>query len=325
MHTLNMDGRNHIDSISDIPILLILHVRSGNLEKQLMILKQAGISKIYVSIDGPRNEADQANQELLHLIISRYKKEFKELNIRESKCNRGIAVAVISAIDWFYSQNDYGIIFEDDIEFTIDTLNYFWGALNSIQSRPAILMASGFQPFSKESQEPKVTFTNYPQIWGWATHAFKWEQMRQFIFTQPQVSSKLNRKVRNFWSVGWKRVSEGYLDTWDLPIATGMLFSRQLCMLPPVNLTSNIGVDSYSTHTHNPTFPIGLAIEKLHQRIDFEIEPVEEEVIEINRKFERNMYSVGLKNLLTPILQKFDRYRFSQSKKDALAIRMNAK
>lgn len=290
---------------------------------QLTTLKQAGISRLYISIDGPRNEMDRNNQKLLYEIISKFKMEFSELNIRESEINQGIAVAMVSAIDWFFSKNNYGVIFEDDIEFNLDTLRFFGKALKNIANRPEILMVSGFQPFYKKSLRPQVEFTNYPQIWGWATHAFKWSQMRNFLFSRPLAPADLSREVRNFWRVGWQRVSEGYLDTWDLPIATGMIFSNKFCMLPPVNIISNIGADTHSTNTREMTFPIGLPIQEIQQEIDFDIEPVLVNVLEINTRFEKEMYFIGLKHLLTPLLKHLDRYRFSRKKKEAFLIRMS--
>ena len=290
---------------------------------QLTTLKQAGISRLYISIDGPRNDMDRNNQKFLYEIISKFKMEFSELNIRESEINQGIAVAMVSAIDWFFSKNNYGIIFEDDIEFNLSTLRFFGKALKNIANRPEILMVSGFQPFYKKSLRHRVEFTNYPQIWGWATHAFKWNQMRNFLFSLPLAPGDLSREVVNFWRVGWQRVSEGYLDTWDLPIATGMILSNKYCMLPPVNLTSNVGVDTHSTNTREMTFPLGFSIQEIQQEIDFDIEPVLVNVLEINSRFEKEMYFIGLKHLLTPLLKHLDRYRFSRKKKEAFLIRMS--
>ena len=308
----------------NVPVLLTLHVRSAHLPNQLRILKESGITRLYISIDGPRNRSDRYHQEKLHAIISNFKEQFDEFHVRESELNQGIAVAMITAIDWFFSENQAGIIFEDDIEFTSDTLSFLTQALLTTANNAEILLVSGFQPFSSGTNDYRVCFTNYPQIWGWATHAYKWEQMRSYIFNEPQTPESINKRIRNFWSVGWSRVHKGYLDTWDLPIATGMLFTRKLCMLPPINLTSNNGVDTHSTNTKEASFPMGLPIEKIQHIVEFEIEPVLAEVIELNRRFEKEMYCISAKHLAIPILRKIDSFRFSRNKKDPINLRMKS-
>ena len=308
----------------NVPVLLTLHVRSAHLQNQLRILKESGITRLYISIDGPRNEADRRHQEQLHTIISNFKEQFDEFHVRESELNQGIAVAMITAIDWFFSENQAGIVFEDDIEFTSDTLRFLTQALLTTANNSEILLVSGFQPFSSGTNDYRVCFTNYPQIWGWATHAYKWEQMRSYIFNEPQTSESIKKQIMNFWSVGWSRVHKGYLDTWDLPIATGMLFTRKLCMLPPINLTSNIGVDTHSTNTKEASFPMGLPIERIQHSIEFEIEPVLAEVMELNRRFEKEMYFISAKHRIIPILRKIDRFKFSRSKKDPIKLRMKS-
>ena len=319
-----MDSKVMSSKKLNVPVLLPLHVRSAHLQNQLRILKESGITRLYISIDGPRNEADRYHQEKLHAIISNFKEHFDRIHVRESELNQGIAVAMITAIDWFFSENQAGIIFEDDIEFTSDTLSFLTQALQTTSNNAETLLVSGFQPFSSGTNDYRVRFTNYPQIWGWATHAYKWEQMRSYIFNEPQTSESINKRIRNFWSVGWSRVHKGYLDTWDLPIATGMLFTRKLCMLPPINLTSNIGVDIHSTNTKETRFPMGLPIDKNQHIIDFEVEPVLTEVIELNRRFEREMYFISVKHLAIPILRRIDRFRFSRSKKDSINLRMKS-
>jgi len=307
---------------SEIPVLLTLHVRSSNLENQLSILKRAGIERIFVSIDGARDDTDYRNQKIINQILNLYKHEFREFKVRKLSENQGIAVAMITAIDWFFSRNQYGVIFEDDIEFQVDTLKYFALSLPKIKELERVLLISGFQPFFKSIDQEQVVFTNYPQIWGWATYSEKWLEMRKYILEQPPIMRKIELAKRKFWQVGWQRVQKGYLDTWDLPIATGMLFANKLCMLPPSNLTSNVGADAYSTNTHVNTFPLGVKIEKLPLELRFEIPSNEAEIIDINSKFEAEIYQIKRRNILSLQLSRLDRFRFRHKKRSSLKARL---
>lgn len=317
-----MNKKNTGCDISSLPVLLTLHVRSEYLAKQLSDLKGAGIERVFISIDGPRNDHDKIKQLEIEKILNAYKQEFQVFEIKQSFYNKGIAVAIISAIDWFFSHNTYGVIFEDDITFGSETIQFFALALMSIERMPNVLLVSGFQPFPSSPPGGRVVFTNYPQIWGWATFAKKWVEMRSNIFRMPSLEQQISLDIRNFWKVGWNRVQRGYLDTWDLPIATGMLFSNKLCMLPPVNLTSNIGVDSYSTNTQMKSFPLGLKIEHIICEIITEGISTGPEIYKVNSRFEREIYNIGIKHVFSPALAIFDRVRFAKKKKRTLKERM---
>lgn len=307
--------------VETLPVLLTLHVRSEYLQEQLHTLKMAGIQKLYISIDGPRNYEEELRQSKIFELLDSFRDDFHKFEINKSDKNQGIAVAMISAIDWFFSSNDYGAIFEDDVKFERETLVFFTNALESIRDMPNVLLVSGAQPFATNPASETVFFTNYPQIWGWATHAEKWKQMRSYVFQMSSTKQRLSRSVKNFWRVGWKRVELGYLDTWDLPIATGMLFADKLCMLPPVNLTSNIGIDKFSTNTHSAKFPLGLKISKLPHEIEFGAIPSRTQIEELNRKFETEIYEIKIRHVFSTIMSWLDYYRFGTVRKKPLKER----
>ena len=310
-----------IIEIEKLPVLLTLHVRSDYLEEQLDTLEMAGIQELYISIDGPRNDEEELLQSKIFKILDSFRDKFHKFEINKSARNQGIAVAMISAIDWFFAFNDYGAIFEDDVKFERETLVFLSNALRYIKEMPTVLLVSGVQPFATSLASQKVHFTNYPQIWGWATHAEKWEEMRTYIFQMSSRKQKLSRSVRNFWRVGWKRVELGYLDTWDLPIAMGMLFSNKFCMLPPVNLTSNIGIDNFSTNTHSAKFPIGLKISKIPHEIEFDAMPSRTQIEKLNRKFEREIYEIKFRHVFSSVFSRLDHIRFGTERKRPLKER----
>ena len=308
--------------VENLPALLTLHVRSANLSGQLCILRDAGVKEIYISIDGPRDQKEKKMQERIYGVIENYKKDFCKFEVRHLGTNQGIALGITSAIDWFFTFNKYGMIFEDDIKFESQTLAFFKEALFFIEDKPRVLLVSGFQPFDLNQSSSKILFTNYPQIWGWATSASKWRQMRAFIFQLPRAEKQIRRQVRNFWQVGWKRAQVGYLDTWDLPIATGMLFSNKLCLLPPVNLTSNIGADEFSTNTHSDAFPLGLKIQHIDSDIEFADLPLDSEVKFLNTMFENEIYRISFRNNFSLIFSFLDKYRFSRKRTPHLRERL---
>jgi hypothetical protein len=305
------------------PVLLTLHVRFANLNIQLDTLKKYGTPEVYVSIDGPRSESERDNQEKILKIIGMYKSDFKKLEVNLASENLGLACGMIRGIDWFFTKVEKGAIFEDDIIFTGKTIDFLTQALDLTASFKDVLMVGGSQPFMSEDISPKkILLTNYPQIWGWATSRTKWNQLRSYITEEPQWDRISPMYVRNFWKVGWQRVSEGYLDTWDLPIAGGMLANGKYCALPPINLTCNVGYDDFSTNTSKKTFPLGLEIGKIDLTELNELISSDQDVSKLNKKYENQIFKVKKRNLLSPLLQPLDRIRFKKKKKLPLEKRL---
>ena len=70
-------------------------------------------TKIYISIDGPKNEKDKIEQaKILKLIKS---ENSNKINYRILSKNLGCQKAVFSALNWFFLHEKRGIILEDDI------------------------------------------------------------------------------------------------------------------------------------------------------------------------------------------------------------------
>jgi hypothetical protein len=299
-----------------LPVLLTLHVRSNHLESQLEVLINAGVEKLYISIDGPRNLGERNYQAKIMEILKEKQQYFDEFQINLREKNEGLACGMITGIDWFFSKVEFGAIFEDDVVFNLGTIVFFQKSRELLESYPEILMIGGSQPFPSSSEKrSRVALTNYPQIWGWATSARKWHELRSFITSEPDWEQIKPKQLRNFWKVGWRRVEKGYVDTWDLPMAGGMLASNRLCALPPINLTSNLGFDSLSTNTLQKTFPLGLKIENFESISSSEVSFNVQEIQDLNKKFESEIFKVSLKNLASPLIQRFDFYRFRRKKR----------
>lgn len=307
----------------DTPVLLTLHVRTNNLRNQLEVFRKVGLQRLYISIDGPRDEADLIEQSKIDKIITECRNHFPLLKIRKADTNLGLAVGMISAIDWFFLENKTGIVVEDDLQFAPEALVFFKEALPKIEKNPQILLVGGSQPFPATERETRVRLTNYPQIWGWASTEEKWSEMRRYFHEIPNRNLKIDLSVKNFWRVGWLRVQQGYLDTWDLPIATGMRLDDKYCLLPPVNLISNIGVDGHSTNTTKNIFPLGEPVHKGSISIDYEVNLDHKELEILNRLFEKEIYKVKKRNALSIFLRPLDRFRKGIPRRRPLSERLN--
>ena len=107
------------------PILLIGFNRPDFMAAQIAAVRAARPARLYVAVDGPRpdrsGEAEKcrAVRECVKLVD--WPCEVKTLF---SEVNRGCQMGPVSAINWFFEQEESGIVLEDDCRPTIDFLRF---------------------------------------------------------------------------------------------------------------------------------------------------------------------------------------------------------
>jgi hypothetical protein len=226
----------------------------------LDLLSSLGKRTIYVSLDGPKSEeVSEAQSALLEAIRLRNIGTDSPIKVRRNRTNQGVAVSVITGIDWFFSNETFGIILEDDLYFTSDFLNWCEWANKAFSEDSQIFMISG----NRFDEGKRISYTHYPQTWGWATWQNRWLEIRPFFEGSGFNFKNLFSYKSNFWTGGTLRILATVTDTWDIAVAKYMRENKLLSVLPPANLVSNLGADQFSTHTTLNKFPIGYPIQNL--------------------------------------------------------------
>ena len=249
-----------IQSRPDASALIIAFLRTRNVIELLECCARNGVSKVYLAIDGPRNNEElKIQNSLIHdaKTISLLRKI--DLTLWHRSENLGVAVGCISAIDWFFQFEKKGIILEDDLELSDQFFKFTNDNLTKYELNQNIWMISGTQFFPISEENLDNEYSNYPVFWGWATWSYKWAKMREaYYFEFINYGFLPNRKnlLRNYWKIGAKRCRLGIIDTWDIPVAALMWGKNKLCLLPRSNLVTNIGSDSVAVHTKKSEWPL---------------------------------------------------------------------
>lgn len=214
---------------------------------------KAACPRIYISIDGSIDPSVQENQRsLMRQIRLVSENSTSQIIIRHSQKNFGVAGGVISGIDWFFQNEEFGAILEDDLQVSENFFLFVQKAKELLRENPDYLMISGCR-FSPEGKS--ISLTNYPLIWGWATSKENWLCMRNAIVHGPSFKGVLDYES-SFWLAGALRVKYGVIDTWDIPLVLNFRQQKKYCLIPPVNLISNVGNDSFAIHTNSDHFPL---------------------------------------------------------------------
>lgn len=288
----------------DLSVLIVGFLRGENIRKLIELSQANSIESIYLSIDGPRNQIEHNLQEIFLKEIEEYSAGSKlDLKLWRRKNNFGSAVSVIKSIDWIASEKKNFMILEDDLVPNNDFYDFSRFCSDSYLSNDEVLMWSGNRFFSEENQLNHPLPVHFPLIWGWGTWSDKWVELRKGILTRRHgFSIRRSLSTQSFLAAGKFRAQDGRIDAWDLPLASYMFNQNRICILPPVNLVSNIGSDVMATHTVDGTWPLFLETKHL---LVTELE-IPEDVKRVTYKEEKlirsRIYKVRKRHIFSGIL-----------------------
>lgn len=239
----------------DIPVLVVGFNRPDLLQNLLDKLYDLNVTNVYISLDGPRHDVDLENCDNCLKIAQAFSTKF-HMQIVTRSYNLGCNLGVVSALDWFFSQVEFGIIIEDDCYPDNDLFKYFEGFKQSkkFYQDQRVFIASAHNPFLRSYRD---SISKHTLIYIWATWADVWNTIRlnYFKIDMPIVINSLGEK-RNwretvYWWVNSTRAKLGYLDTWDGIFSDKAWRCGFKCLIPATNLVTNFGFRSDGTHTRN--------------------------------------------------------------------------
>lgn len=238
------------------PILLVGFNRPELLRGLVAILAKVRPPKIYLAVDGPRpdrpGEAEKCAACAAVADAIDWPCEVKKL-VREK--NLGCRLGVSGAIDWFFSQEEEGIILEDDCWPDPSFLHFATELLARYRDDERVGMISAQNPYGFIS-DPTASyrFSNQVLIWGWATWRRAWKlnqpDPEAFRVTGPDIirTANLTRRMR----IMYGRFLDGVLEsrsTWDVPWMLSLQSHGLLSIIARHNLVANRGHGLEGTHT----------------------------------------------------------------------------
>jgi hypothetical protein len=258
------------------------------------------------------------NHEKIDIEISKYLKQARpKIHVHKRVQNLGVAGGVLNAIDWFFSCEKMGLILEDDLQISSDLFEFSNRALKIYKGDPEVWMVSGTQLFPNLKKSTNISWSNYPMIWGWASWADKWQLMRESLLRRKHIGIKqLTNLCYLFWAIGGNRALSGKVDTWDTPLAFEFWQQNKLCLMPPVNLVSNVGDDDVSTNTKLSNDTMKLSIHTLGKEYNIADKVDKNFVKSYNSLLEEKVFKIKKRHILLPYFSFFyDHIKFPRSKR----------
>jgi hypothetical protein len=159
--------------------------------------------------------------------------------------NLGCGKAVSGALDWFFEQNEMGIILEDDCLPDPSFFNYCEVLLEKYKNddRISTIGASNYQ--IKNNTSNSFYFSIYTHIWGWATWRRTWKLYKYYLEDYNKDFLTRNFKTRKeviYWDAIYSKMDANYVpNTWDYQLQFINFKYNMLSIIPAVNLVKNIG------------------------------------------------------------------------------------
>jgi hypothetical protein len=246
-------------AVSD-PLLLIAFNRPEHFAQLIERLRETRPQRIYIAIDGPRlgNESDAISVAATRQLVSTMDWTSDVHTLFQEK-NLGCGMGVSTAINWFFSHEERGIILEDDILPRESFFEFCSELLDRYAGDPHVLAISGcnFVPPEYLTSPGSYRFSRVPHIWGWATWRDKWAIHDLDISDwNSRMSWRKLLKVSGyspggvvFWRSIFNLMASGKIDTWDMQLVFAGMERDMYTATSNANLVDNIGFGDLATHT----------------------------------------------------------------------------
>ena len=256
----------YINMAINTPILLITFNRPSHTRRVLERILEAKPQALYVFQDGARE--DNANdavrcaevREVVNELTARYAHEHKDfvLHTLYSPTNLGCGPGPMTALNWFFSENEMGIVLEDDAVPHPDFFGYCEELLERYKEDDSIRAIGSMNvdahPWGSGSYYFSMMNRN---LCAWATWRRAWNDFDLYLRdTKWQTLDKALKRYgcgfyeREYWL---DRLKEAQKDgqggkSWDMQFFMSIWLHGAKGIIPNVNLSSNIGTVGEATH-----------------------------------------------------------------------------
>ena len=242
------------------PILIVAFNRPDRVHELIDTLRAVSPVEIYFAVDGPRPgiQTDVDLVEQTRGCIEQVDWDC-QVHTRFLSENFGCGRAVSSAIDWFFTHVERGIILEDDVSPGKQFFSFCSQLLDRFENDDRVFAISGcnFVPPDVPEQQASSRFSALTPVWGWATWRRAWQQ---YEFDMSTWRSRLPMTRRwpamggdvggfVYWTAVFDWMRWGKIDTWDYQWTLAQMAAGGLTATSNANLVDNVGFRADSTHT----------------------------------------------------------------------------
>jgi len=249
--------KTNLEEACNTAVLLLVFNRPETTRCVFLKIREAKPRRLYIAADGQRPGID-GEAELCRKVreISTAVDWDCEVKTRFLEENQGCKLAVSSAISWFFENEEYGIILEDDCLPDGSFFQFCGELLERYRDDSRIMMISGTNIEQETAGKNSYDFSRYPHIWGWATWRRAWQFYDDTMNAWPQFRQSetfrtmFDGRTSRYWRNVFDRAYENRINSWASVWALCYFVKGGLSIFPASNLVSNIGNLAEGTHTN---------------------------------------------------------------------------
>jgi len=250
-----------------MPILFCIFNKLETTPRVFDSIKKSKPKRLYIASDGWREdkEGEKEKVEFLRDFVLKNIDWDCEIKTRFSDKNLNCKVGPETAIDWFFENEEMGIILEDDCLPSQSFFRFCSQLLIKYKNEEKIFLISGCNSGGKLSAN-SYYFSKFSSIWGWATWKRAWsrhdkkipeiENYKKKYYVESIADSAIENYCKNlymkFLVVQMNEVVYNNFDAWDYPWHFSVQLHDGLCIYPDCNMITNIGCGvNDAAHTSN--------------------------------------------------------------------------
>lgn len=285
-------------------VLFLVFNRPDTTQEVFEAIRQAKPPRLYVAADGPRADRDgeSARCEEVRKIALDVDWPCEVKTLFRAK-NLGVMYACVNAINWFFDNEDEGIILEDDVIPALAFFGYCEYLLDYYRDNPKVMMISGCNPVAgRYHSDYTYDFTNYALVWGWASWKRAWKEYDVDMKIWPAFKRdrqllevpKATRELEIIWTDIYEKAYSKQIIGWDYQWFFAINRNHSFMVIPKVNLIKNIGFREDATHCHGGMPPEWVIEQNTDGALgEYRHPAIVENNGEIDRLFEKVVFGVN--------------------------------
>ncbi|MBC6611644.1 nucleotide-diphospho-sugar transferase [Hymenobacter sp. BT507] len=247
----------------DVSVLFTVFNRPDTTQVVFERIRQAKPRKLFLAADGPRPNKDGEKEKCdeVKRIVSNVDWDCDVYTLFREE-NLGSGKALSSAITWFFSHVEMGIILEDDCLPDVSFFSFCKDVLEFYKDEEKVMHVSGgnLQCGIKRGSA-SYYLSKLPSTWGWATWRRAWKRY-SFVFfedSDDEIKKVLTRTLKdeeyvNYFFNEFEKTKAHVVDAWDYQWVYTLFKYDAICVTPQYSLIRNIGFNSRGTHTFYAPF-----------------------------------------------------------------------
>jgi hypothetical protein len=301
-----------------VPVVLFVYNRPWHTLQTLEALstnRGAGKTTLFIYSDGPKADANPEEHTKIEQVrqVIRLKSWCKEVIIRESAFNKGLADSIVNGVSEVIDKYLRAIVLEDDVITSSGFLDYMNDALELYENEENVMHISGYM-YPHKKRLPETLFFNVPYPGGgWATWQRAWKYYisdTDYLVNYFDTAGRwrrFNRFGGDFLQRQLYRNLTGELKSWFIKWHGTLLIKGGYTLFPGTSLTNNIGFDDSGSNCPGTD---KFTVDKLADKVSVIRIPIKENstVKKMVRRFYQGPLSVkkSIYNAITRLIRKED-------------------